>query len=202
MTSVDEKTEALREVRDAVVNLQKSPLYEYRVTNEYHAVLGEGNHDSSIVFIGEAPGRNEAQQGRPFCGRAGKLLDELLESAGIAREDVYITNILKDRPPENRDPLPEEIKLYAPFLDRQIEIINPQVIVTLGRYAMGYIMKKYGLENQLEPISVAHGKCYEVSGLFGDLKIIPMYHPAAAIYTQSLVETLKKDFEILKQFSR
>jgi DNA polymerase len=194
------KTEKLREIRDEVIALTASPLYEYRTTNNYHAVLGEGSHDANIMFVGEAPGRNEAEQGRPFCGRAGKLLDELLASIGIPRAEVYITNIVKDRPPENRDPTPEEIKLYAPFLDRQIEIIQPKAIATLGRFSMEYIMRKYGLDAELEPISRAHGKVYDASGLFGAIKIVPQYHPAAAIYTQSLVGTLKKDFQVLKQF--
>jgi len=195
---LSEKTQQLKKIRDEVINLKKSPLYETRIENGYHAVIGEGNHDTDIMFVGEAPGRNEAEQGRPFCGRAGKLLDELLEGIGIPRSEVYITNIVKDRPPENRDPLPEEIELYTPFLDRQIEIIQPKVLVPLGRHAMNYLLKKYNIEP--DPISQAHGKIYEVSGLFGEMKIIPMYHPAAAIYTSSLLETLKEDFKILKQF--
>jgi len=194
------KTDKLRKIRDEVVNLKGSPLYEYRTSNEYYPVIGEGDHNADIVFVGEAPGRNEAEQGKPFCGRAGKILDDLLKSVGIPREDVYITNILKDRPQENRDPLPEEIAIYGPFLDRQIEIIQPKVIATLGRYSMDYIMRKFDLAEQLEPISKAHGKVYEVSGLFGTMKIAPLYHPAAAIYTQSLLETFKEDFKILKQF--
>lgn len=198
MSTLEEKTNKLREIRDEVIELTTSPLYEFRIANNYHAVLGEGNHDADIMFIGEAPGRNEAEQGRPFCGQAGKLLDELLEGIGIPREKVYITNIVKDRPPENRDPTPEEIELYVPFLDRQIEIIQPKVLVALGRHAMAYLMKKYNIT--AETITNAHGKIYDISGLFGQLKFIPMYHPAAAIYTRSLVDTLKKDFELLKEF--
>ena len=192
------KTDEMKKVRDEVVELTTSPLYKYRISNGYHAVLGEGSHDAHFVFIGEAPGKNEAEQGRPFCGAAGRILDEVLQSVGINRADVYITNIVKDRPPQNRDPLPEEIKSYAPFLDRQIEIIQPKVIVTLGRYAMNYIMEKFGLQFELEPISKAHGKVYHAKASFGDVSIVPMYHPAAAIYTRELKETLKKDFEVLK----
>jgi len=188
----------MKKIRDELLEFKESPLYEYRVANKYFPVIGEGSHESHIMFIGEAPGRNEAETGRPFCGRAGKLLDELLDGVGIARDDVYITNIVKDRPPENRDPTPEEIKLYTPFLDRQIEILKPRVLVPLGRHAMNYVLKKYDIEP--EPISVAHGKIYEVSGLFGEMEIVPMYHPAAAIYTRSLLDTLKNDFEILKNY--
>ncbi|MBI2618431.1 uracil-DNA glycosylase [Candidatus Kaiserbacteria bacterium] len=195
------KTDEMKKVRDEVVNLTTSPLYEYRISNGYHAVLGEGSHDAHFVFIGEAPGKNEAEQGRPFCGAAGKILDEVLQSVGINRADIYITNIVKDRPPQNRDPLPEEIKAYGPFLDRQIDIIQPKVIVTLGRYAMNYIMEKFGLQFEIEPISKAHGKVYTTKTLFGDISIVPMYHPAAAIYTRELKETLKEDFKVLKQLT-
>ena len=192
------KTELMRNVRDEVVNLIASPLYEYRVSNHYHAVLGEGSHDAKIIFIGEAPGRNEAKQGRPFCGAAGKILDELLASIAVLREDVYITNIVKDRPPENRDPLPSEISAYGPFLDRQIDIIQPNIIATLGRYSMNYIMKKFDLDFEIEPISSAHGKVYEAEASYGSISIVPLYHPAAAIYNQDLKAPLREDFQVLK----
>jgi DNA polymerase len=152
------------------------------------------------MFVGEAPGRNEAKTGRPFCGAAGKLLDELLSAAGVKREDVYITNIVKDRPPQNRDPLPEEIGAYGIFLDRQIEIIQPTVIATLGRYAMGYIMPKFGLTDQLEVISKMHGRVFAGTASYGPITIIPLYHPAAAIYNQALKPTLLADFKILEQY--
>jgi DNA polymerase len=150
------------------------------------------------MFVGEAPGRNEAKTGRPFCGAAGKILDWLLQGAGIKREEVYVTNIVKDRPPQNRDPLPEEIEIYGPFLDRQIEIIQPQVIATLGRYAMGYIMNKFDLPLELEPIGKAHGKIYEATTNYGKIKIIPLYHPAVAVYNSHTKDILAKDFELLK----
>ena len=192
-----EKYEKMKQIRDEVVALTGG-LADYRRENNYRAVLGEGSHDAAIMFVGEAPGQNEAKQGRPFCGAAGKLLDKLLEGISIPRESVYITNIVKDRPPSNRDPLPSEIELYAPFLDRQIAVIQPKCIATLGRFSMEYIMRKFGLTSELEPISKAHGKSYEAETDWGKIKIIPQYHPAAAIYNQSLVETLKKDFQILK----
>ncbi len=187
-------------IRDEVVALTGSPLFEYRKKNGYLPVIGEGSHDAKIMFVGEAPGRNEAKQGRPFCGTAGKILDELLASINVPREQVYITNIVKDRPPENRDPLPSEIEIYGPFLDRQIEIIRPSVIATLGRYSMQYIMKKFDLEFELEPISKAHGKVYNAVASYGSIHIAPLYHPAAAIYNQQLKETLIRDFQGLKRF--
>ncbi|MEK7186706.1 MAG: uracil-DNA glycosylase, partial [Patescibacteria group bacterium] len=152
------KTEELKKIKDEIVGLTTSPLYAERVANKVFPVIGEGNHDAEIMFIGEAPGENEAKTGRPFCGRAGKVLDELLKSVSINREDVYVTNVVKDRPPKNRDPFPEEISIYAPFLDRQIEIIKPKVVATLGRFSIQYVMNRYGLECELAPISVLHGK--------------------------------------------
>lgn len=192
---MDERTVELRKIKEEVLNLKFSPLYEERVRNNYFPVIGEGNHSAEIMFIGEAPGENEAKTGRPFCGRAGKILDALLLNAGIERKDVYITNIVKDRPPKNRDPLPDEIAVYAPFLDRQIEIIKPKVVATLGRFSMSYVMTRYGLEFELDSISKIHGQVFEAK----EFKFVPLYHPAAAIYNQQLLSTLKEDFKILGQ---
>src|SRR3989338_8644138 len=140
------KEDLLKQIKEEVVNLKESPLYAERIENNVFPVIGEGNHDAKVMFIGEAPGKNEAATGKPFCGASGRILTELIESIGLKREDVYITNVLKDRPTDNRDPLPEEIKIYAPFLDRQIEIIQPTVIASLGRYSMAYIMERFGLQ--------------------------------------------------------
>jgi uracil-DNA glycosylase len=195
-----ERQGALKKIKDEVLVLKSSPLYAERIKNKVFPVIGEGSHFAKIMFVGEAPGRNEAKTGRPFCGAAGKILDELLDSVGIKRQDVYITNIVKDRPPQNRDPLPDEIESYGPFLNKQIEIIQPKVIATLGRYSMVYIMQKFGLSGQLEPISQAHGKYYQAKASYGEITIIPLYHPAASIYNQLLKDILKKDFEALKKF--
>ena len=192
------KKELMQEIRDEVVNLTESPLYKYRMQNNYYPVIGEGSHDADILFIGEAPGVNEAMTGRPFCGAAGKILDELLASIDVPREDVYIANILKDRPPENRDPTAEEIHVYAPFLDRQIDVIQPKVIAALGRYSMEYIMRKFGLEKELEPIGKIHGKPFSLSSLFGQRIIVPLYHPAVATYNRNEMGVLLEDFKILK----
>lgn len=197
----DERTEQLREIRDKVVALTDSPLYAERIAKGVHPVIGEGSHHARLMFIGEAPGRNEAATGRPFVGAAGKILNELLESAGIPREEVYITNIVKDRPPFNRDPEPAEIAAYGPFLDRQIEIIRPAVLVTLGRYAMGYIMEKFGLTAQLEPISRMHGRIFEATASYGPIHIVPLYHPAVAVYNRNTKDTLKADFQVLRRFT-
>jgi DNA polymerase len=195
-----DRNELLRKIKDEIINLKKSPLYKERIKNKVFPVIGEGSHYAKIMFIGEAPGKNEAATGKPFCGASGKILDELLASADIDRKDVYVTNIVKDRPPFNRDPLPNEIKAYGPFLDRQIEIIQPKVISTLGRFSMDYIMIRLGLENQLKSISQMHGKVFDGEIGYGKIKIIPLYHPAVAIYNRTTKDTLIKDFRVLKSF--
>ena len=195
----ESKTERLRAIRDDVDNLTNSPLYKYRTENNYYPVLGEGSHDAKVMFIGEAPGKKEALSGRPFCGASGKMLDMLFESIGLLRTDVYITNIVKDRPENNRDPLPEEIALYASFLDRQIEIIQPRIIATLGRYSMQYIFPRLGLASALKPISVLHGASFECETSYGAVTLIPLYHPAAALYNGSMRGTLKDDFKIIQK---
>ena len=194
---MDERSERLKKIKDEIVSLKDSPLYDERVSNNYFPVIGEGSHSAEIMFVGEAPGENEAKTGRPFCGRAGKVLDALLQKISIDRKDVHITNIVKDRPPKNRDPLPDEISIYAPFLDRQIEIIEPKVIATLGRFSMQYVMQRYGLEWELAPISVLHGKVFETEHEGRKFKVVPLYHPAAAIYNQELLKTLEIDFKVI-----
>lgn len=151
-----------------------------------HAVPGEGRPDAEIVFIGEAPGYYEDQQARPFVGPAGKFLDELLASIGMKREDVYICNVIKCRPPNNRDPLPKEIEACHKWLERQLEFIKPKLVATLGRYSLARYFPG-------EAISRIHGQ--ERSA--GDRIVVPMYHPAAALHQGSLRRTIQIDFEKL-----
>ena len=193
-------TDQLREIRDELISFSESPLYEYRTENGYHPVIGQGNHDARIMFIGEAPGENEAKTGVPFCGASGRVLDELLASIDLDRNDVYITNIVKDRPPENRDPRKDEIELYAPFLDRQIAIIQPEVIVTLGRFSMEYILKRYNSPKAKEKISALHGTLVPVEFEYGDVSVVPLFHPAASLYRREQRDVLFEDFKLLKQF--
>ncbi len=195
-----DRTEKLRAIRDELVNLKQSPLYEYRQRNGYYPVIGQGSHHADIMFIGEAPGKNEAETGRPFCGASGRVLDELLESIDLDRNDVYVTNIVKDRPPNNRDPLKTEIDLYAPFLERQIGIIQPKVIATLGRFSMEFILRRFGAFQANQKISQLHGQIIKVRTAYGQASIVPQYHPAAALYNASQRATLEKDFQVLKQF--
>lgn len=189
------KTDKMRTIKEEVLNLRKSPLYAYRVANNYFPVIGEGSHDAHIMFIGEAPGKNEAETARPFCGASGRVLDKLLASVGISRADVYVTNIVKDRPPDNRDPTPDEILLYTPFLDRQIDIIQPKVIATLGRFSMVHILQRFGIIP--DSISKTHGSVYTAQASYGEIKIIPLYHPATALYNGSMLSTLEEDFKQL-----
>lgn len=160
-------------------------------------VLGDGNLNADIVLIGEAPGKNEDDQGLPFVGASGKFLNEMLASAGLSRGDVYITNIVKYRPPNNRDPKPEEKQAFWPYLARQLEIINPKVIVTLGRHSMEFFLPE-------AKISEVHGHAVHKKVIVHDGRekewlIMPLYHPAAALYNGSMRQTLMDDFLGVRQ---
>lgn len=157
------------------------------------SVPGEGNPNAKVMFIGEGPGYFEDLQGRPFVGQAGKLLDKLLQSIKLPREEVFIGNVVKHRPPENRDPLPEEIKACERYLDDQIKIINPEIIVTLGRFSMNKFLPG-------EYISNVHGQSRYVD--FGGKRriVIPMYHPAAALRNGAIMNQLVLDFQKISSF--
>lgn len=183
-----------------IEGLTVSPLYNFRIEHGYVPVIGEGDSEAHIMFVGEAPGETEAKTGKPFCGRSGKLLDELLLSIGMDRTKVYITNLVKDRPQDNRDPSLEEIALYGPFLEQQIEIIKPRVIVCLGRLSLKYVFEKFGLSEALEPISKIHGKQFKATVTYGTVSIVALYHPAVGLYNGGMKPELKKDFKILKKY--
>jgi uracil-DNA glycosylase len=196
-----DKAKELAGIGREVEGLEASPLYAYRVESGYKAVIGEGRADAEILFIGEAPGEQEAKSGRPFVGASGRLLNELLASIGLKREDVYITNVVKDRPPENRDPTAAEIALYAPFLVRQIEVIQPKVIATLGRFAMEFVLGLLELPERGKKISQLHGQRLRAQTSYGEIAVIPLYHPAVALYTTAQRQTLFDDFLVLKQLA-
>lgn len=185
---MNKKQALLEQIRADIITNNICPDLAKTATN---LVMGDGNIDADIVFIGEAPGKNEDEQGLPFVGAAGKFLNEMLKAAGMERSDVYITNIVKYRPPGNRDPLPEEKKAFWPYLVRQLDVIAPKIVVTLGRHSMEYFLP--GLK-----ISEIHGQPKRIR--FGDTKIVvvPLYHPAAALYNGSLRATLIEDFMKLK----
>ena len=172
--------EVLKQVADKTDVCTKCELHHSRK----NAVPGEGPADADILFIGEGPGFHENEQGRPFVGAAGRFLEELLEKVGMSREQVYITNVVKCRPPGNRDPRPEEIETCtSDYLDRQIQAINPKVIVTLGRFSMGQYLPN-------AKISDVHGQPLHVKGRL----VVPMYHPAAALHQGSLRSVIESDF--------
>ncbi|MCX6705730.1 MAG: uracil-DNA glycosylase [Candidatus Woesebacteria bacterium] len=156
-------------------------------TFETNLVFGVGNPDAEILFVGEGPGFHENRLKEPFVGNAGMLLNRLLASINIPREEVYITNVVHHRPPENRDPLPEEISAYGKYLDEIIEIINPKVIVTLGRFSMAKFLPN-------ARISGVHGKKFEVNWNGKNILVVPMYHPAAALRNGAVMEQIKNDF--------
>ncbi|MES2436970.1 MAG: uracil-DNA glycosylase [Patescibacteria group bacterium] len=199
--TLKERQDALEKIKEEVLVL-KNALVDQRLKNSMFPVIGDGKHNAEIMFVGEAPGANEAKQGKPFVGASGKFLNVLLAHVGLEREDVYITNIVKDRPPENRDPTAAEIDAYGPFLDRQIDIIQPKVIATLGRFSMEYVMKRFKMDDQIEPISKAHGKAYVTKASYGKVNIVPLYHPAVALYNGGMRPVLQKDFQILKQYAK
>ncbi len=195
MTKISKNDKELKKIKDEVLNCKKCQLYKTR----NYPVIGEGSHQAEIMLVGEAPGANEDKTGHPFCGTAGKILDELLEAANLKREEIYITNVVKCRPPGNRNPKEEEIKACSSCLDRQIGIIKPKVICPLGNYSTNYLLRKLGLADKIQPIGKIHGRVFDTKALSNLVKIIPFYHPAAAAYNINMKEVLKKDFEILRK---
>ncbi|WP_165062444.1 uracil-DNA glycosylase family protein [Adlercreutzia sp. ZJ154] len=175
----------LDEIRQSVSQCRSCPLVDGRT----NVVFGEGSPNARVLIVGEAPGKNEDLQGRPFVGAAGKYLDELLGVAGLRREEVFIANVLKCRPPGNRDPRPEEIEACAPFLREQTRTINPEYIVTLGNFSTRFILKTD------RGITGLHGQLH----MAGRFKVFPVFHPAAALYDSKKREALENDFVTLGQ---
>lgn len=173
----------LGEIEEQVSHCHKCPLAEGRT----HTVFGSGNPNARVLIIGEAPGKNEDLRGEPFVGKAGQNLNELLKLANLQREDIFIANVLKCRPPDNRDPLVEEIEACTPYLREQTRAINPEFIITLGNFATRFVLKTE------EGITRLHGKLQQR----GRFKVFPVYHPAAAIYDRSKMEALRNDFSQL-----
>ncbi|MHC1566517.1 MAG: type-4 uracil-DNA glycosylase [Candidatus Syntropharchaeia archaeon] len=189
----EEISHEMERIRKEVKKCRRCELWKTRK----NPVVGEGSLYAGIIFIGEAPGYYEDLKGKPFVGKAGKILDELLQSVGLERRKVYITNVLKCRPPNNRNPTSDEIKACSPFLDRQIEIIQPMILVTLGNFALIHVFDKFGLKR--EKISRIHGKVFEIETGEGKKKIIPLYHPAVATYNPAMRNVLFEDFDSLKE---
>ena len=180
----------MRIIRDEVLACRTCSLHASR----RWPVIGQGSHQADIILVAEAPGATEDKTGRPFCGQAGKVLDQLLEAVSLRREDIYIANILKCHPPGNRNPKPDEIIACTPFLVKQIEIIQPKIIGCLGSFASSFIMDLFHLSEQKQGISKIHGNVFE--GYYGELKakVVPLYHPAVASYNANMLDALKDDF--------
>jgi len=194
------KQTIFQNLQDILLNLKESPLYEYRVKNKYKPLLGEGSLDADIMFIGEALGKEEAKSGHPFMGAAGEVFDELLKTISLQRSSIFITNIINDRPPNNRTPKPEEISLYTKlFLIPLITLIQPQIIVTLGRISTKFILQLCQVQNANNSMSKLHGKVHAVKCSYGVAKILPMYHPAYALYQPGQKRVLISDIQILSQ---
>jgi uracil-DNA glycosylase len=188
------KKQKLDEIAERIVKNDITADLRKRATQ---LVFGDGNPDAEVVFVGEAPGKNEDLQGKPFVGAAGKFLNEMLEMIDLRREDVYITNIVKYRPPNNRDPYPDEKRAFLPYLQSQLEVIQPKVLVTLGRHSMNCFLPDL-------QISRVHGEPKRVRLALKanpddgfEVVILPLFHPAAALYNGSMRETLIEDFKVI-----
>jgi DNA polymerase len=185
------KAQQLEDIRQQILDNEVCPELAAGATQ---LVFADGNPDADVVFIGEAPGKNEDEQGKPFVGAAGKFLNEMLESIGLKRQDIYITNIVKYRPPNNRDPWPDEKKEFLPYLQAQLEVIQPKIVATLGRHSMNCFLPDL-------QISKVHGEPKRIkirmkqhSGDALEIVILPLFHPAAALYNGGMRQTLIDDF--------
>lgn len=183
------KIQKLDLLKDHMQKNKKLPLRE--TANQL--VFGDGDPDSEVYFLGEAPGFHEDKHGKPFVGLAGRLLNEMLESIGLKRANVYISNVVRFRPPNNRDPLPEELEAFAPYVDKEIEIIDPKIIVTLGRFSMNKFIPEV-------KISQVHGQARIINWKGKDRIVIPMYHPAAALRAGAVKKLLAEDFQKIKKY--
>lgn len=186
------KKEDLKKISILVKNCKECELYKKRI----QPVFGYGSQNTDLLFIGEAPGRNEDIQGEPFVGRAGEILNDLLGSIGLHRDEIYIANILKCRPPKNRNPLKKEIESCTKYLDKQINLIRPKIIAPLGNFATKYIFEKFNLP--YDKIIKIHGDSYQIITSYGNVIIIPLFHPAAAIYDPNKKSILLDDFIVIR----
>jgi len=195
---VNSKQEELDGIKTEILERMQCPLKD-AATN---LVFGKGNSSAKLMFIGEAPGEKEDLEGVPFVGRAGKQLDGLLSSISLSLDDVYIANILKYRPPKNRDPTMDEIKRHTPYLIKQIEAIKPKVIATLGNFSTKFVLAKFNPEGmkKVSGISDLHGKPVEIEVNGVPFLVIPLYHPAAMLYRPKLRDTLEADFKIISDY--
>ncbi len=191
---LEEKQSKIEKLRAQIASCTRCSLHKTRT----HTVPGEGDVNADIMFIGEAPGRNEDLQGKPFVGRAGDVFDKLLDSIGLTRDQIYLCNILKCRPPQNRNPLSSEISTCVGSLDLQIKLVNPKVIGTLGNFSTTYIFEKFNVPPA--KISSVAGKVIDIETPFGPKKIVPVFHPAVATYNVHKTDLLISHFQAFKPF--
>ena len=202
-----DSTDKLRSVRDDVTQCIQCDLHKSRT----NPVIGSGNHEADVMFIGEAPGEEEDKNALPFIGPVGKILDRLLAYISLDREDVYITNTVKCRPLDNEDPTDEQKQECSSYLTRQMEAVKPKIIVCLGNHATKSVMELFGVGDSVQPISKIHGELFEPSDLFketslsmgeiamAEVKIMPLFHPAAMLHNTALSQVLRADFKKLKE---
>ncbi|MEM4576393.1 MAG: type-4 uracil-DNA glycosylase [Candidatus Nezhaarchaeales archaeon] len=197
ITVNSERARLLEEIAKEIANCRKCRLWSSRTK----PVPGRGNINADVILIGEAPGYNEDLEGEPFVGAAGKLLDQLLDIARLKRKEVFITNVLKCRPPNNRDPLPDEIEACGQYLDRQVAAIRPKIVVCLGRHSTSYVLLKGGIKvhfgGSAVSISAVRGQLFKLSFEGLNLLVIPTYHPAAGLYNPKLKKELLSDFDFI-----
>jgi DNA polymerase len=194
----ENKVDQLTELYAALERDHTLPFYQERIKNDYQVVLGEGTPAATIMFLGEAPGSREAVFGRPFIGAAGHLLHDLLKLEKIDRKRIYLTNMVKDCLPENRKPSAEASRPYIPYLEREINIIQPMMLVPLGRFAMEFAFHRFQASVSDARINDLHGQAIKGYADYGEIVLFPLYHPAAALYDPMHLRTLAKDFRTLK----
>ncbi|MBT3285190.1 uracil-DNA glycosylase [Candidatus Bathyarchaeota archaeon] len=190
-----EKTAGMNQITTQVESCANCGLSETRTK----VVLGAGTLDAKIVLVGEAPGRKEDESGLPFVGSSGKLLDRLLAAAGLSRDDIFIGNIIKCRPPKNRRPKKSEVGQCEGYMMEQLEIINPAIVAPMGNSSLSYFQERFGLEKQV--IGDVHGKVIDIKAPWGRTKLFPLYHPAAAIYRRHLLGELEEDMKKLGELA-
>jgi len=190
----EDKQQKIDKLRGQIASCRRCALYATRT----NTVPGEGDVDAKLMFIGEAPGRNEDLQGKPFVGRAGDVFDNLLESIGLTRKDIYLCNVLKCRPPSNRNPSTDEIKACKGSLDLQIKTVEPKVLCPMGNFAVQYLFDRFGIPPA--KISAVKGTIIKAKTEQGEVQIVPLFHPAVATYSPSKIEMLLEDFQVLKKF--
>lgn len=189
----------LENLKKEIVSFKDSPLAEQRMKENLFCVVGDGEVTAEIMIVGEAPGRKESLTGKCFCGKAGEILNELISSINLKRENLYITNIVKDRPPKNRNPLQKEINSYFGFLKKEILIVQPKIIITMGRISSINLLTKLKEIEKPASLSLIKNNVFSPKLKYGKVKIIPMYHPASVIYDNKKKEELIYSFNRLKK---